>query len=131
MHSIVSRGVAVWFCIAVFVCTSACAQKKTPPATVAAPPVQTPATAPASATPPATTAASSEQLPEGAGLQILMSACTACHGLREVTKFRGFYVRQQWQDIVQTMVDYGAPVGTKDVELLSDYLAENLGKKQP
>jgi len=59
-----------------------------------------------------------------------MSACTACHGLREVTKFRGFYVRQQWKDVVLTMVDYGAPVGDKDVEVLTDYLTENLGKKQ-
>jgi len=28
------------------------------------------------------------------------------------------------------MVDYGAPVGEKDVEVLTDYLTENLGKKQ-
>ena len=39
-------------------------------------------------------------------------------------------VRQQWKDVVLTMVDYGAPVGEKDVEVLTDYLTENLGKKQ-
>ena len=58
-----------------------------------------------------------------------MSACVACHGLREVTKFRGFYTRQQWHDIVLTMVDYGAPVSEKDAKLLTNYLTENLGKK--
>ena len=105
-------------------CVIACAPKKTPPATVVTPPA-TP-----SATPATTTAAvSSEQLPEGAGRQILMSACVACHGLREVTKFSGFYTRQQWRDIVLTMVDYGAPVSEKDAEALTDYLTATLGKK--
>jgi mono/diheme cytochrome c family protein len=121
-----SRGSWVWFCIAALVCTIACAQKKTPPVTAATPPAVAPATT-ATTTAAAT---SSDQLPDGAGRQILMSACTACHGLREVTKFRGFYVRQQWKDVVLTMVDYGAPVGEKDVEVLTDYLTENLGKKQ-
>lgn len=81
------------------------------------------------ATPTTTAAAPSEQLPEGAGRQILMRACVTCHGLREVTKFRGFYTREQWRDIVLTMVDYGAPVNEKDAEVLTDYLTANLGKK--
>ena len=99
----------------------ACAPKKTPPTVAASP---TPA-------PEATTAAaaSSEQLPDGAGRQILMSACVTCHGLREVTKFRGFYTRTQWRDIVLTMMDYGAPVSEKDAEVLTDYLTAHLGKK--
>jgi len=46
-----------------------------------------------------------------------------------VTKFRGFYTRPQWRDIVLTMVDYGAGVGEKDVDVLTDYLTEQLGKK--
>jgi mono/diheme cytochrome c family protein len=118
-----SKGSWVRFCGAIFVCAIGCAPKKTPPTTVATPP--TPVTTPATTT----AAASSEQLPEGAGRQILMSACVACHGLREVTKFRGFYTREQWRDIVMTMVDYGAPVSTKDSEILTDYLTTNLGKK--
>ncbi len=67
-------------------------------------------------------AAASAQLPDGAGRQILNRACVTCHALTEVTKFRGFYARAQWRDIVLTMVDYGAPVGEKDVEVLTDYL---------
>ena len=104
-------------------CAMACAPKKTPP-TVAATPAKAPTPAPE-----ATTAAASDQLPDGAGRQILMSACVACHGLREVTKFRGFYTRPQWRDIVLTMMDYGAPVSEKDAEVLTDYLTANLGKK--
>jgi cytochrome c5 len=97
-----------------------CAPKKAPTAVATAP---TPAPA---ATPVAAAAA---QLPDGAGRQILNRACVTCHGLTEVTKFRGFYAREQWRDIVLTMVDYGAPVGEKDVEVLTDYLTANLGKK--
>jgi cytochrome c5 len=77
---------------------------------------------------PATMAAGSE-LPDGAGRKILQASCTSCHGLREVTKFRGYYTRAQWHDIVVTMVEYGADVDEKDVEVLADYLVEHLGKK--
>jgi hypothetical protein len=68
-------------------------------------------------------------LPDGPGRPILQASCTSCHNLREVTKFRGFYNRAQWHDIVITMVQYGADVDEKDVEVLTDYLAEHLGKK--
>jgi mono/diheme cytochrome c family protein len=74
-------------------------------------------------------AATSDDLPDGPGRRLLMGACVQCHGLREVTKFRGFYTRPQWRDIVLTMVDYGAAVGEKDVDVLTDYLTEQLGKK--
>ena len=109
MGSIGSKGSWLWIFIVVIGCVVACAPKKA-----------LPATAPA---------ASPEQLPEGPGHQILMSACVTCHGLREVTKFRGFYTRQQWRDVVLTMVEYGAPVSEKDAEVLTDYLTANLGKK--
>jgi competence protein ComEA len=75
------------------------------------------------------TAAAADQLPEGPGRQILMRACVSCHNLREVTKFNGFYARPQWRDVVLTMVDYGAPLNEKEIEVLSDYLVEHLGKK--
>jgi hypothetical protein len=106
---------------AVLACAVACAPKKAPPATVASSPAPAPPVA----------AADSDRLPDGAGRQILNRACVACHNLREVTKFRGFYARAQWRDIVLTMVDYGAPVDEKDVEVLTDYLTEHLGKSRP
>lgn len=116
------RRSAVWFFGAALlaVTTAACAPRAAP---VAASPASPPAPA---ATP---VAAASEELPAGAGRQILMTACVSCHNLREVTKFRGYYDRQQWRDIVLTMVDYGAPVNDKDVEVLATYLTESLGKK--
>ena len=102
----------------VLVATIACAPKTAP--TVAGPAAPAPA-------PPV--AAAAVQLPDGPGRQILNRACVSCHNLTEVTKFRGFYTRPQWRDIVQTMVDYGAPVNEKDAEVLTTYLTETLGKK--
>ncbi|MGH9239284.1 MAG: c-type cytochrome [Vicinamibacterales bacterium] len=107
----------VWFAAVLLACAVACAPRNAP---VAAAP--TPAA-------PAPAQAVAEQLPQGAGRQILMSACTSCHNLREVTKFSGFYGREQWRDIVLTMMDYGAPVNAKEVEVLSEYLTSALGKK--
>lgn len=74
-------------------------------------------------------AAPEDELPEGEGKKILVSSCTACHDLSEVTKFHGYYDRKQWRDIVVTMMDYGAPVDEKQVDILADYLAQHLGKK--
>lgn len=113
-------------CLLTFAVT--CAPKTAPPAATAAPvpTAPAPASAPAAATP---VASASDELPDGAGKQILNRACVTCHGLREVTKFRGFYTRAQWRDIVMTMVDYGAAVNDKDAEILTSYLTDALGKK--
>ena len=69
-----------------------------------------------------------DDLPDGPGRKILLAACTTCHDLDEVTKFKGYYTRAQWKDIVVTMQEYGAAVTKDDVEVLADYLAANLGK---
>ena len=75
-------------------------------------------------------ASQTSELPEGPGRTVLMSACTTCHELKEITKFRGFYTRDEWRDIVVTMVKYGAVVKEDDKPVLVDYLFKNLGKKE-
>jgi competence protein ComEA len=79
--------------------------------------------------PHAQTAGPEDDLPAGEGKKILLASCTSCHELSEVTKFRGYYDRAQWRDIVVTMMEYGAPVDSKQVDVLADYLAANLGKR--
>ena len=74
--------------------------------------------------------AEAEALPDGAGKRILQVSCRSCHDLGEVTKFRGYYNRAQWRDIVVTMVQYGAEVEEKEVEVLTDYLVEHLGRNE-
>ncbi len=73
-------------------------------------------------------AAPEDDLPEGEGKKILLSSCTACHELTEVTKFRGYYNRDQWHDIVVTMKEYGASIDDRQVDVLTDYLTTHLGR---
>lgn len=68
-------------------------------------------------------------MPDAPGKRILQTSCTSCHDLGEVTKFRGYYTRAQWRDIVVTMVEYGAKMETNEIEVLSDYLVQQLGRK--
>ena len=70
-----------------------------------------------------------DELPEGDGKRILKASCTSCHELDEVTKFRGYYDRKAWADIVNTMVEYGAALGKGEDEVLVDYLTQHLGKQ--
>jgi cytochrome c5 len=70
-----------------------------------------------------------DELPEGPGKKILQASCTSCHDLDEVTKFKGYYTRAQWRDVVQTMWDSGAPHKPGEADVLADYLAEHLGKR--
>jgi hypothetical protein len=74
-------------------------------------------------------AAQDDELPEGQGKRILQAQCRSCHELTEVTKFRGYYTKAQWRDIVITMVEYGADLKQNEVDALVDYLTEHLGRK--
>jgi cytochrome c5 len=100
----------------------ACAPKSTTSPTAPSAVPVSPAAAPAALN-------ATVELPDGPGKQILNRSCVSCHNLTEVTKFRGFYTRPQWRDIVQTMVDYGAAINDKDAEVLTSYLTDALGKK--
>lgn len=74
-------------------------------------------------------AAQEPQLPEGEGRKILLGSCTSCHGIDYVEKLRGYYTREQWRDVVNTMVEYGTKLEKKEQEVLVDYLTQHWGKK--
>jgi len=59
----------------------------------------------------------------GEGRKILDTACTTCHTLEEVKKFRGFFKKEDWQDVVTTMVKYGAILKEAQVPVLVEYLS--------
>ena len=67
-------------------------------------------------------AAPEDELPEGEGQKILVSSCTACHDLTEVTKFRGYYDDKQWRDIVSTMM--ACPDGMEQERAFHEALAK-------
>jgi mono/diheme cytochrome c family protein len=81
-------------------------------------------------TAPAHAGAPEDDLPDGSGKKILLRACTTCHDLDEVVKFKGYYTRPQWRDIVVTMKEYGAELTDAEVDGLADYIAAAIGKKE-
>ena len=68
-------------------------------------------------------------LPDGDGKKILETACTACHGLDEVVKFKAYNTKDQWRDVVVTMVKYGAEVKEPEIEILVDYLGKHFSRE--
>jgi hypothetical protein len=66
-------------------------------------------------------------LPEGPGREILVASCLSCHGLSALPLFKGFYTRDSWRTLVQTMKEHGANVNGAEIEVLADYLAQHFG----
>jgi cytochrome c5 len=65
-------------------------------------------------------------LPEGDGKKIVENVCTACHGLDVVTdKKMG---KDDWQDVVNSMIDRGAALTKEENATVVAYLAKNFGK---
>ena len=62
-------------------------------------------------------------LPEGPGKAILLNICTQCHTLDRV-KVRGGD-RDSWDDLLNHMLNEGAPLSDEDYPVLLNYLARN------
>jgi cytochrome c5 len=61
-----------------------------------------------------------------AGKMILENACTTCHDLDLVMDMK--LSKQEWDDLVKSMIAKGAAVEDKDLPVLIDYLAKTYGK---
>jgi cytochrome c5 len=72
-----------------------------------------------------------DALPDGPGRKILDNSCTVCHKLIEVTKFKGYYSKENWRDIVATMIADGARVEKAQIPVLVDYLTKTFPKEFP
>lgn len=101
------------FSLAVGALTAACAHAQAPDT---APPAATPA--PAAAAPAAAPAASSE------GQALLQADCTSCHDLGPVNAHGR--TAQEWSDLVDRMVTYGASGSDSDLAAIKAYLAKTL-----
>jgi len=62
-------------------------------------------------------------LPDGAGKSILLNICTQCHTLDRV-RVRGGD-RQSWEDLLNHMLNEGAPLSDEEYAVLLNYLARN------
>jgi len=80
--------------------------------------------------PPRNDDTKSVDLPDGDGKKILETACTTCHGLEEVIKFKGYNTKDEWRDVVVTMVKYGAELKEPEIETLVGYLGQNFSRQE-
>jgi len=62
-------------------------------------------------------------LPEGPGKDVLLNICTRCHDLQRVRRERN--TAEGWLEILDAMLNEGAPLPEKDLPVLLRYLARN------
>jgi mono/diheme cytochrome c family protein len=70
-----------------------------------------------------------DNLPEGPGKAIFVKGCGVCHGLDVSTNLH--QSPTQWQAIVSSMINAGAPVTDDEYDVLVDYLVTNYGPRKP
>jgi hypothetical protein len=84
------------------------------------------------AAPTATATAAPEpgiDLPPGPGRELLLADCLGCHDLGGIELFAGFYTRDDWRVLVQTMVTHGATLDAAGVETVAEYLTLHFGPR--
>lgn len=64
-------------------------------------------------------------LPDGDGKQLVTLVCSQCHGLREIAILRDG--QQGWRKTVDRMVLYGAQLSPSEADVVTRYLATELG----
>jgi cytochrome c553 len=68
---------------------------------------------------------SAQGLPEGEGRDAMVAACTACHGLDNITDPYKKLSAVEWEMYLYDMVARGASVYEKDIEPIKEYLIQN------
>ena len=68
-----------------------------------------------------------QDLPEGPGKDVVVKACTSCHGVDNFTSKRN--TREDWKSVVETMIGYGAEVTPEQSEIIVNYLTKYFGKE--
>ena len=66
-----------------------------------------------------------QALPEGKGKEVVEEHCTVCHGTANFTGSR--FSRQDWEFVVNDMIDRGALIDEDDAKIIVDYLTEQFG----
>jgi cytochrome c5 len=62
-------------------------------------------------------------LPDGPGKDIVLTVCTQCHDLQRVRRQRSS--AEGWAEILDTMLNEGAPLSAEDFPVVLRYLARN------
>ena len=64
-------------------------------------------------------------LPEGPGRSLVTMQCSSCHALDVALSKRG--TADEWNGIVKTMVERGAPITAADAATITAYLGQHFG----
>jgi cytochrome c5 len=62
-------------------------------------------------------------LPDGPGKEIVLNVCTQCHDLQRVRRQRSS--AEGWAEILDTMLNEGAPLSAEEFPVVLRYLARN------
>jgi len=62
-------------------------------------------------------------LPDGPGKEIVLNVCTQCHDLQRVRRQRSS--AEGWAEVLDTMLNEGAPLSAEDFPVVLRYLARN------
>jgi len=62
-------------------------------------------------------------LPDGPGKELVLSICTQCHDLQRVRRER--LTPEGWLEVLESMLNEGAPLSDKDLPDVLRYLARN------
>ena len=68
-----------------------------------------------------------QDLPEGSGKDVVIKACTSCHGVENFTSKR--HSREDWKSVVETMIGYGAEATNEQAEIIVNYLTKHFDKE--
>ncbi len=64
-------------------------------------------------------------MPDGTGKSIVLNTCTICHDLTRVKRSR--HTAEEWEAILISMLNEGAPLSDEDFPTVLLYLARNFG----
>ncbi len=75
-------------------------------------------------------AGQSQGLPPGEGLDKILTACTACHGLENITNSHKKLTAEEWETYFYDMVARGAAIHESEMETVKKYLIDNFAVKE-
>jgi hypothetical protein len=67
-------------------------------------------------------------LPDGPGKELVLTICTQCHDLQRVRRER--LTPEGWLEVLESMLNEGAPLSEKDLPEVLRYLARNFKPEQ-
>ncbi len=75
-------------------------------------------------------AGQSQGLPAGEGMDKILTACTACHGLDNITNSHKKLTAEEWETYFYDMVARGAAIHESEMETVKKYLIDNFAVKE-